>query len=238
MGNLSYPSGTSQVTSPLVIVLFGAQGSGKGTQARLLQQRNGIPQVSTGDLFRYNLKHKTDLGLLAKSYIDRGNLVPDSVTNAMVAERLAEGDAQTGAILDGYPRNIAQANALDKMLAEKGSAVSQAIYIDVKTDELMRRLTGRRVCRSCQATYHVILNPPSVESVCDNCAGVLYQRDDDKDKETIQRRLQVYFEETMPVINWYRSRGLLSEVAGNQPIQTVHESIIEKVESAKTSGNA
>lgn len=211
--------------SPFIIVLFGAQGSGKGTQARLVQDLLNIPQVATGDLFRHNLKNETELGKLAKGYMDKGDLVPDSVTNAMVQDRLSQPDAHTGVVLDGYPRNIAQANALEGMLEAMGTRVKQAIYIDVPEAELMRRLTGRWVCRVCQATYHVVFNPPKVEGVCDRCGGELYQRDDDKDTEAIHRRLQLYFEETMPVIRWYEERGLLGKVKGDLPIEEVNESI-------------
>jgi adenylate kinase len=211
--------------SPFIIVLFGAQGSGKGTQARLIQDLLTIPQVATGDLFRHNLKNDTELGKLAKGYMDKGNLVPDSVTNAMVQDRLSQADAQKGVVLDGYPRNIAQANALEAMLEAMGTGVKQAIYIDVPEEELMRRLTGRWVCRVCQSTYHVVFNPPKVEGVCDRCGGDLYQRDDDKDIEAIHRRLQLYFEETLPVIRWYEERGLLGKVKGDLPIEEVNSSI-------------
>lgn len=211
------------------VILFGAQGSGKGTQARLLQEKLGIPQVATGDLFRYNLKNNTELGQLAKDYMDRGELVPDEVTNAMVRERLSREDAAKGAILDGYPRNLNQARALDEMLAEWGAEVTRAIYIDVSMDELMRRLTGRRVCRSCQATYHVIFNPPKQEGICDVCGGELYQRDDDKDEAAIRRRLEIYQQETLPVIEYYRERGLLSEVSGEQPIEAVNADILKAI---------
>lgn len=213
------------------IVLFGAQGSGKGTQARLLQDRFGIPQVATGDLFRYNLKNQTELGKLAKSYMDRGELVPDEVTNAMVRERLSQPDAQQGAILDGYPRNLAQAQALDEMLAEWGSEVTRAIYIEVSEAELLRRLTGRRVCRECQATYHVVFNPPKQEGVCDRCGGPLYQRDDDKDEAAIRRRLEIYMKETLPVIDYYRQRGLLTTVDGEQSIEAVNRAIVAAVQN-------
>jgi adenylate kinase len=216
---------------PLFIVLFGAQGSGKGTQARLLQEQKGIPQVATGDLFRYNLKNNTELGFLAKSYINKGELVPDSVTNDMVKERLSQNDAQAGAILDGYPRNIAQAQALEKMLAEKGGPVEQAIFIKVEQDELMRRLTGRRVCRSCGESYHVVFNPPANEVICDICGGVLYQRDDDQDEAAIRRRLQIYFNDTIPVVEWYQERGLLAEVNGQQRIKMVHYDILRRLEN-------
>ncbi|GAP61890.1 adenylate kinase [Ardenticatena maritima] len=211
------------------VILFGAQGSGKGTQARLLQEKLGIPQVATGDLFRYNLKNNTELGQLAKGYMDRGELVPDEVTNAMVRERLSREDAADGAILDGYPRNLNQARALDEMLAEWGAEVTRAIYIDVSMDELMRRLTGRRVCRSCQATYHVVFKPPRQEGVCDVCGGELYQRDDDKDEAAIRRRLEIYQQETLPVIEYYRERGLLSEVSGEQPIEAVNADILKAI---------
>lgn len=212
------------------IILFGAQGSGKGTQARLLQDRFGIPQVATGDLFRYNLKNQTELGKLAKSYMDRGELVPDEVTNAMVRERLSQPDAQQGAILDGYPRNLAQARALDKMLAEWGDEVTRAIYIEVSEEELLRRLMGRRVCRECQATYHVVFNPPKQEGVCDRCGGPLYQRDDDKDEAAIRRRLEIYMQETLPVIDYYRQRGLLITVDGEQSIEAVNRAIVAAVQ--------
>ena len=209
------------------IVLFGAQGSGKGTQARLIQAEKEIPQVATGDLFRYNLKNNTKLGQLAKTYISSGDLVPDSVTNAMVKDRLSQGDAQVGAILDGYPRNIAQAQALEEILAKKGSKVTQAVFIDVPKPELMRRLTGRRICKSCQESYHIVFNPPKKDGICDKCGGMLYQRDDDKDETAVARRLQVYFEETAPVVEWYRSRGLLAEVDGTGAIESVNQAIMD-----------
>lgn len=221
--------------APTFIVLFGAQGSGKGTQARLLEERFDIPQVATGDLFRYNLKNETELGLLAKSYMDRGELVPDDVTNAMVRKRLSQEDARTGAILDGYPRNLIQARALDEMLAEDHDAeIVRAVFIDVSQAELMRRLTGRRVCRSCQATYHVVFNPPEVAGVCDRCGGELYQRDDDKDEDAIQRRLEIYMEETRPVIDYYRDKGLLVEVDGEQSIENVNQRIVEVISADGT----
>lgn len=218
--------------SPVYIVLFGAQGSGKGTQARLLQDKFDIPQVATGDLFRYNIKNETELGRLAKSYMDRGELVPDEVTNAMVRDRFQQPDCRKGAILDGYPRNIAQAQALEEFLAETGASVRRAIYINVASDELMRRLTGRRVCRQCQASYHVLFNPPQIEGVCDRCGGEVYQRDDDKDEAALHRRLQIYFDETMPVIEYYRARGVLTDVDGQQSIEAVHRAIVEAIEVA------
>lgn len=216
-------------SSPLYVVLFGALGSGKGTQARLLQDEFHIPQVATGDLFRHNLTNETDLGRLAKGYMDRGELVPDSVTNAMVAARLAQPDAGGGAVMDGYPRNTAQAQAFQELLAGRGASVAQAIYIKVNEPELMRRLTGRRVCRTCQATYHIVFNPPVTEGICDRCGGPLYQRDDDKDEAAIQKRLDIYFSDTLPVIQWYRSAKLLFEVDGEQAIDTVYETIATRL---------
>lgn len=215
--------------SPIYIVLFGAQGSGKGTQARLIQDHHNIPQVATGDLFRFNIGNQTDLGKLAQGYMDRGELVPDSVTNDMVRDRLSHEDARNGVVFDGYPRNIAQAQALEALLAESGARVSQAIYIKVEEDELMRRLTGRRVCKGCQATFHIVFNPPAQEGICDRCGGTLYQRNDDADEAALHRRLQIYFEETTPVIEWYDSQGLLAAVDGQQRIETVNQSIQELV---------
>ncbi|MGH2542962.1 MAG: adenylate kinase [Ardenticatenaceae bacterium] len=220
--------------SPLFIVLFGAQGSGKGTQARLIQDRFGIPQVATGDLFRHNLKNESELGLLARSYMNRGELVPDSVTNAMVRERLRQQDAQHGAVFDGYPRNTAQARALEDLVAETGASIKRAIYILVAEEELMRRLTGRCVCRGCQATFHVLFSPPAKEGVCDRCGNPLYRRDDDSDEVAIRRRLELYFDETVPVIAWYRSRGLLSEVHGEHTINEVRDAIYNLLADGKS----
>lgn len=211
--------------SPLFVVLFGAQGSGKGTQARLIQDVYGIPQIATGDLFRHNLKNQTELGKLAKTFMDQGELVPDSVTNAMVQDRLTEGDVRAGAVFDGFPRNTSQAQALDSMLAERQAHISCAMYIKVQDEELMRRLTGRRVCRDCQATYHTVFNPPAEDNSCDRCGGSLYQRADDQDESAIRRRLELYFQETMPVIEWYRSHGLLVEVEGENSIEQVRHQI-------------
>ncbi len=219
-------------SSPLFIVLFGAQGSGKGTQARLIQDQYRIPQIATGDLFRHNLKNETELGLLAKGYMDKGELVPDSVTNAMVRARLSHADAANGAVFDGFPRNTAQAQALDEMLAGMGTRISRALYILVEEGELMRRLTGRRVCRNCQATYHIVFNPPQQDGHCDRCGGDLYQRADDQEEGTIRRRLELYFNETMPVIEWYRSRNLLMEVNGEQEIDEVRQMIFSSLNGA------
>jgi adenylate kinase len=207
------------------LILFGAQASGKGTQARMLQERFGIPQVATGDLFRANLSQGTELGQLAKSYMDRGELVPDRVTVAMVEDRLSKPDATPGAILDGFPRNLAQAEALDAMLAKWGAGVTAAVYIRLDRDRLMKRITGRRTCRNCQAVYNVESKPPKVEGVCDACGGELIQRPDDMDVAAVSRRLGIYFEQTTPVIEYYRGKSLLKEVDGDQSIEAVQAAI-------------
>ena len=207
------------------LILFGAQGSGKGTQARMLQDWLGVPQVATGDLFRANLGQGTELGKLAKSYMDRGELVPDSVTVAMVEDRLSQPDAAKGAIFDGFPRNLAQAEALDAMLAQWDTGIKAAVYIQLDRDELMKRITGRRTCKNCQAVYHVEFNPPKVDGVCDACGGEVVQRADDADEVAVARRLDIYFEQTTPVIDYYRGKKLLKEVDGNLSIETVQQAM-------------
>ena len=215
------------------LILFGAQGSGKGTQARLLQGKLGVPQVATGDLFRANLGHGTELGQLAKSYMDRGELVPDSVTVAMVEDRLVQPDAAKGAILDGFPRNLAQAESLDEMLAKWGTGVSAALYLQLSRDELMRRITGRRTCKQCQAVYHVMFNPPTVEGKCDKCGGEVIQRADDADEAAVARRLDIYFEQTTPVIEYYHGKGLLKEIDGSLSIEEVQKATLGSVKPAR-----
>lgn len=211
----------------MYLILFGAQASGKGTQARMLQERFGIPQVATGDLFRANLSQGTELGQLAKSYMDRGELVPDHVTVAMVEDRLSKPDAAPGAILDGFPRNLAQAEALDAMLVKWGASVGAAMYIQLDRDRLMKRITGRRTCRNCQAVYNVESKPPKVEGVCDQCGGELVQRPDDMDEAAVARRLDIYFEQTTPVIEYYRGKDLLKKVNGDQSIEVVQAAILK-----------
>ncbi len=215
----------------IYLILFGAQGSGKGTQARLLQERLGVPQVATGDLFRANLGQGTELGQLAKSYMDRGELVPDSVTVAMVEDRLRQPDAAKGAILDGFPRNLAQAQALDEMLAGWEAGITAAIYIELDRDQLIRRITGRRTCQNCQAVYHVEFNPPKVPGVCDVCGGPLVQRADDADEAAVARRLELYFDQTTPVIDYYAEKGLLKKVNGSGSIDEVQSGILTALEN-------
>jgi adenylate kinase len=207
------------------LILFGAQGSGKGTQARMLQEWLGVPQVATGDLFRTNMGQGTELGKLARSYMDRGELVPDSVTVAMVEDRLTQPDAAKGAIFDGFPRNLAQAEALDAMLAKWDSGIKAAVYVQLDRDQLMKRITGRRTCKNCQAVYHVEFNPPKVDGVCDACGGEVVQRADDADEVAVARRLDIYFEQTTPVVDYYRSKKLLKEVDGSLQIEGVQQAM-------------
>jgi adenylate kinase len=201
------------------IVLLGAPGAGKGTQAKLLEAAAQLPQVSTGDIFRFNLKHKTELGELAKSYMDVGALVPDEVTIRMVADRLQQPDVANGAIMDGFPRNLVQATAFDAMVAPYGG-VAVVPMIGVDDEEVIRRITGRRSCRTCGAIYHIDYNPPKVAGVCDKDGGELFQRDDDQEA-TVRNRLFVYYKQTAPLIGYYYAKGLLAEVDGMQPIETV-----------------
>ena len=212
------------------LVLLGVPGAGKGTQARLLEESLKLPQVSTGDIFRYNLKNQTELGLLAKSFMDRGDLVPDEVTIKMVEDRLLQADCANGAILDGFPRNLVQASALDLVIAPYGG-VTLAPLIGLADDEAMRRITGRRVCRTCGAVYHVDYNPPKKAGVCNNDGGELYQRDDDK-PETVRNRLFVYYKQTSPLIGYYYAQKLLVELDGAQPIDVVQAKLMELIGQA------
>ncbi len=206
------------------LVLLGVPGAGKGTQARLLEESLKLPQVSTGDIFRYNLKGETELGKLAKSFMDRGALVPDEVTIKMVEDRLAQPDCQAGAIMDGFPRNLVQARAFDEIVAPYGG-VSLVPLLNLEDEEALRRITGRRVCRSCGAVYHIDFNPPKVADRCDLDGGELYQRDDDK-PETAHHRLYVYYKQTSPLIGYYFAKSLLAELDGNQPIEALNSQLL------------
>jgi adenylate kinase len=210
------------------IILLGAPGAGKGTQAAMLTETLGVPHVASGDLFRSALQKGTPLGLEAKKYMDQGLLVPDEVTIAMVRERLALPDCEEGVILDGFPRTLEQAKALDAALAEEGRAIDKVLYIKVPNEELVARLSGRWICRDCQAVYHTITNPPQQAGRCDACGGELYQRSDDK-PETVRRRLEVYFEQTMPLIEYYTEIGVLTEVNGDQSISKVQTALLEAI---------
>ncbi len=205
---------------PTYVILLGPPASGKGTQAAILKDYLGLPHVASGDLFRYNLKHQTPLGLQAKTYMDRGALVPDDVTIAMVLDRLAQEDCAGGALLDGFPRTLAQAQALDHALAEHGRRISRVLNIQVPDDVLVERVSGRRICRTCGETYHIRFKPPKTPGVCDLDGGELYQRDDDK-PETVRNRLSVYWKQTSPLVDYYRQQGVLVDIDGNQPIEDV-----------------
>lgn len=193
------------------IIMLGAQGTGKGTVAGFISQEMGWPQISTGDIFRKNISEKTELGVIADSYISKGNLVPDEITVPMVKNRLAQEDAQNGAILDGFPRTIAQAEKLDEMLAEVGKKVDLVINLVTPREEIIERMITRRVCtnQECKATYNTKLHPPKVEGICDKCGAALKQRDDDKDPEAINRRLEIYEEKTSPLVEYYKEKGVL-----------------------------
>jgi len=195
------------------IILLGPPGAGKGTQAKDLVNKYGIPQISTGDILRKNLAEKTPLGLEAKKFMDAGGLVPDSVVIGIVKERLKEADCKKGYILDGFPRTVPQAEELDKALAEMGTPLDKVLSIEVPDEELVKRLSGRRTCRSCQEGYHVMFKAPKVADKCDKCGGELYQRDDDKE-EAIKNRLVVYQSSTAPLIAYYTGKGLLRAVDG------------------------
>ena len=209
------------------VVLLGVPGAGKGTQAKLLEQATGLPQVSTGDIFRYNLKNQTALGVLAKGYMDQGSLVPDDVTIRMVEDRLQMPDCAKGAIMDGFPRNLVQATAFEQMVAPYGG-VSVAPLINVEDDETIRRITGRRTCRTCGTVYHLIFNPPLVEGVCDKDGGELYQRDDDYEA-TVRNRLFVYYKQTAPLVGYFYAKGLLKEVDGSKSIDAVQADLLALV---------
>jgi len=202
------------------VVLLGGPGAGKGTQAEMLEKELGIPQISTGDLFREHFKNETELGKLAKRYVDRGELVPDKVTVDMVRDRFTRPDCAHGALLDGFPRTILQAEGLDALLAEKGEKLAVVPYIKVDPQVLLQRLAGRWTCRQCGAMYHALFSPPQKAGSCDRCGGELYQRADDT-PETQQHRIGVYFDQTAPLIEWYQEKGLLVEINGEQSIEAV-----------------
>ncbi|WP_122625882.1 adenylate kinase [Lucifera butyrica] len=210
------------------ILLMGPPGAGKGTQAAKLVEQFQIPHISTGDMFRAAVKEGTELGKQAKKCMDAGQLVPDSVTIGIVKERLAKPDCQNGFILDGFPRTIEQANALDHTLNELEIKVDRVVNITVPSGDLVSRITGRRICKGCGATYHIQFNSPATEGKCDECGGELYQRDDDRE-ETVTKRLTVYTSQTRPLIEYYQDKGLYTEVDGRQPIDTVFAAIVSSL---------
>jgi adenylate kinase len=214
------------------IIFVGAPGAGKGTQASLVAQKLSLVHVSSGDLFRQALEQGTELGKQAKAYMEKGVLVPDKVTIQMVMERLSAPDCGNGVILDGFPRNLPQAEALDSALAEQGKTIDKVVYIGVSEEELVSRLSSRWLCRQCQAVYNMVNSPPRVEGKCDKCGGEVYQRPDDK-PETVKKRLDVYFAETAPLIAYYRRQGKLLEVEGEGGVAEVTQRIVSALHEEK-----
>lgn len=212
------------------LVLFGAPGAGKGTQAELMNEWLPVPRVSSGDLFRYNLSNNTELGRLAKTFMDRGELVPDDVTVAMVRERLQRPDCAAGVILDGFPRTVAQAEALDALLADMGRRVDAVLFIQVPRESLLKRLAGRWTCPTCGAVYHEVFNPERSKGLCDVDGAKLFQRQDDT-PETQARRIDVYQEQTAPLEQYYRDQGVLVDIDGEQDIATVQAQIKAAVQA-------
>ncbi len=215
-----------------VVVLLGPPGSGKGTQAKRLVEVLRAPHVSSGDLFRGHLNEETELGQTAKGYMERGELVPDDVTVKMVMERIGRPDCKEGVILDGFPRTLNQAEALDAELERRGQKVTVVPLIQVSDEEVIRRLTARRVCEDCGAVYNLISSPPEERGVCDVCGGDLYQREDDN-PETVRHRLYTYYKETSPLIGYYFARDVLVEIDGEQPVEAVQADLREAIEAAR-----
>ena len=208
------------------IVMLGAPGAGKGTQAKKIAGKYGIPHVSTGDIFRANIKNGTKLGMQAKAYMDAGNLVPDEITIGMLLDRIHQEDCEKGYVLDGFPRTIPQAESLTAALKERGESIDYAIDVDVPDENIIRRMSGRRACLSCGATYHIVYNAPKKEGVCDQCGEPLVLRDDDK-PETVQNRLNVYHRQTQPLIDYYKKEGILAQVDGTQDMEQVFQDIVK-----------
>ena len=210
------------------LIMLGAPGAGKGTQAARVAEALQIPHISTGAIFRANIKNGTELGKKAKAYMDQGKLVPDELTCDLVADRIAKDDCSGGFILDGFPRTIPQAEALDKVLTERGEKIDFAVNIDVPDEAIVSRMSGRRACVGCGATYHIEFNPPKKEGICDNCGAELILREDDK-PETVATRLKVYHEQTQPLIDFYEKKGALVTVDGTLPMDEVYKAILGKL---------
>lgn len=207
------------------IIMLGAPGAGKGTQAKQIAAKYQIPHISTGDIFRANIKNGTELGKKAKTYMDQGLLVPDELTCDLVVDRIKQDDCKNGFILDGFPRTIPQAEALDAALSKMGEKMDYAIDVDVPDENIVRRMGGRRVCLNCGATYHIVSIPTKVEGICDKCGSEVVLRDDDK-PETVQKRLSVYHEQTQPLIDYYNRQGILKTVNGTRPLEEVFADIV------------
>ena len=217
----------------MYLILLGPPGAGKGTQAERLCRELNLPHVASGVLFRDHLERETDLGKLARTYIDVGQLVPDDVTIAMVKERLSKPDCKEGALLDGFPRTLTQAEALNLLLQELGQRIAGVLFISVDDEVLIKRLSGRRICHKCQAPYHIVFSPPRKEGICDHCGGELYQRDDDQ-AETIKARIAVYHRQTAPLIEHYRGADILYEVAGDRDIDEVTSALLAVIRGLQT----
>ncbi len=208
------------------VVLLGAPGAGKGTQAAVLTAQLGMVHVASGDLFRRALQEQTELGLLAKSYMEKGELVPDEVTINMVLERIRMPDCAAGVLFDGFPRTLSQARALDDKLSAEGRTIDKTVYIEVPAEDLVKRLSGRWICRDCQTPYHAVSSPPKVAGKCDSCGGELYQRADDTE-ETVRERLKVFMSQTLPIVDYYEKQGKLLRLDGNQRIEDVSAAMLK-----------
>lgn len=208
------------------IIMLGAPGAGKGTQAKKIAAKYSIPHISTGDIFRANIKNGTELGLKAKSYMDAGGLVPDEITIGMLLDRIHQADCENGYVLDGFPRTIPQAESLTEALKKNGEAIDFAVNVDVPDENIINRMSGRRACLNCGATYHIVYNAPKKEDVCDACGQELVLRDDDK-PETVKKRLGVYHDQTQPLIDYYKNEGVLAEVDGTLDMKDVFQAIVK-----------
>ncbi|MET7610559.1 adenylate kinase [Streptomyces seoulensis] len=215
------------------IVLVGPPGAGKGTQAVRLAEKLGVPHISTGDLFRANISRQTELGKLAKSYMDAGNLVPDEVTIAMAKDRMEQADAENGFLLDGFPRNVSQAEALDELLQGEGIKLDAVLDLEVPEEEVVKRIAGRRICRNDSShVFHVTYSAPKKEGVCDVCGGELYQRDDDSE-DTVRKRLEVYHTQTEPIIDYYKAQGLVVTISSLGPVDEITKRALEALKREK-----
>ena len=208
------------------IIMLGAPGAGKGTQAKKIAAKYSIPHISTGDIFRANIKNGTELGLKAKSYMDAGGLVPDEITIGMLLDRIHQADCENGYVLDGFPRTIPQAESLTEALKKNGEAIDFAVNVDVPDENIINRMSGRRACLNCGATYHIVYNAPKTENVCDTCGQELVLRDDDK-PETVKKRLDVYHDQTQPLIDYYKERNVLKRVDGTRDLEDVFQAIVD-----------
>ena len=214
----------------MYIIMLGAPGAGKGTQADILSKEMDLPHIASGDLFRRALEERTEVGLLAKGYMDKGELVPDEITIKMILERIHQPDCASGCLFDGFPRTLHQAKVLDKVLREQGKSIDKAIYIEVPNEELVKRLSGRWLCRTCQTPYHTTGSPPKTPGKCDKCGGELYQRSDDRE-ETVKDRLNIFFAQTVPILDYNKKQGKLIRVNGNLGMREVAGEIISALKA-------